>query len=181
MLMQRSLNTPRWPLPDLISRGHNSTNFRATFANWDCSGFQLPLCFFWHTLTGQEVLYATHSSLHQLVLQREFHSTCPSMLNLSDFIVLVIFHVLVTVHDFRALIVNNCQCSWGVFPFASSKFRINLIRSHVCLIVGTRHLVDVKVSANHVVLYPQQPSVQMSDFAECHSACNCSPWSLYGT
>ena len=113
VLMQRSLNTPRWPLPDLISRGHNSTKFRATFANWTAAVCNSRCASLAHLDRSRSPACNTQ------LASSTGPSTCPSMLNLSDFIVLVIVHVLVTVHVFRAqnqaLIVNNMQCSWVSF------------------------------------------------------------------
>ena len=115
-------------------------------------------------------------SLDQLVLQREFHLSNSFMLNLIDFLVLVHIHVIVHASDreqFRVLA--------GVFPtFLRSSLLSSVSRgslhsrlSFQCLLRSRDlQLAGLDVSSTHVVLHPQQPRIQMSDFTELHSACN---------
>ena len=101
------LNTPPWPLTDLVSRSHCSARFRSMcFAHAGTATVST-------SNNSPEISDVTHQfSLDQLVLQREFQSSSSSMLNLIDFLVLV--HGVVTVRVLRAhtqaLIVSNFQC-----------------------------------------------------------------------
>ena len=111
VLRKCHLNIPPWPQPDLVSRDQRSARFQTPFAtactaavsnyrNVSAVIFLPPVP---TSNNSGEVSDVTHQfSLDQLVVQREFHSSSSSMLNLIDVVVLVHLHVLVTIPVLRA-------------------------------------------------------------------------------